>query len=187
MTGHAEPGVGSTLLHPEISVAEAGGVNVLAFLDVLAWCEIGDAMLSMPETDCGYRVLVGSTPQHLRLMDDYADHPMPTDDMAIEYAPGLYSTAAGRYQILNTYWPHYKAMLNLPDFSPMSQDKYAVQQLREQGALDALLADDLSEAVSRTNNIWASLPGSPYGQHTHSLEQVSRVYEAAKLLLGQQR
>lgn len=162
-----------------ITPSEAGGKNVCAFLDAIAYCEIGPAMLSMPATDDGYRVMVGSLPDHLLLMTDYANHPMPTDDMSIEYAPGVYSTAAGRYQILNTYWPHYQAMLGLPDFSPLSQDRYAVQQLREQGAIDCLEHDDLPGAIACVNDIWASLTGSPYGQHTHSYDTVAGAYAKA--------
>ncbi|ENQ3108787.1 lysozyme, partial [Bacillus cereus] len=112
---------------PRITAQQAGGENVCAFLDMIAFSEIGKAMLNDPSTDNGYRVLVGSTPGKLILMRDYSDHPN------VYYKP-LDSTAAGRYQILFKYWPHYKAQLNLKDFSPISQDLYVLQQLKEQRA-----------------------------------------------------
>lgn len=151
--------------------------NVKAFLSMLAWAEIGPAMLAMPETDNGYRVLVGSTPDNLLLMDDYDGHPLPTDDMAIEYAPGMYSTAAGRYQILNTYWPYYRDMLGLQDFGPDSQDAYALQQMREQDALEPLGNGDIRTAINRVSNIWASLPGNDYGQPTHDMDTLVSVFK----------
>lgn len=153
--------------------------RVLALLDTIAACEIGAAMLADPRTDDGYRVLVGSTPGHLLLMTDYSAHPMPDDSQAMEYAPGIFSTAAGRYQILNTYWPHYRDQLGLPNFGPESQDRYAIQQLREQNGLAAILDGDMIGAVLSVNNIWASLPGSPYGQHTQSWDYVRAAYSEA--------
>ena len=76
--------------------AQAGGVNVCAFLDMLAFAEIGKLMLSDPRTDNGYRVIVGSLPSKLILMDDYHDHP----NRLVRIRKGLSSTAVGRYQQL---------------------------------------------------------------------------------------
>lgn len=151
--------------------------NVRAFLDMLAYSEIGPDMLAA--SDDGYNVLVGSLPGDLNLFDDYSDHPLPTDDQAIEYAPGVYSTAAGRYQILNTYWPYYRTLLHLPDFSPLSQDRYALQQIREQDAMGAVQRGCIEEAIRLCSNIWASLPGADYGQHTNDLDELINAYTAA--------
>jgi muramidase (phage lysozyme) len=76
-----------------ISVDQAGSINALAFLDAVAVSEIGRTMLAMPETDDGYRVLVGSTPHALKLFSSYSAHPHVLNKM-------LDSTAAGRYQII---------------------------------------------------------------------------------------
>ncbi|CBV42534.1 glycoside hydrolase family protein [Halomonas elongata] len=163
---------------------ETGGGNVCALLDTLAYAEIGPDLLAA--SDDGYDVLVGSVPGDVHLFASYADHPLPTDDLAIEYADGVYSTAAGRYQILNTYWPHYKRQLGLPDFSPESQDRYAIQQLREQGALTLILDGYFKRAIAAASNIWASLPGAGYGQPEHEHETLARVYvEAGGLLSGE--
>lgn len=162
---------------PRITPDAAGGRNVCAFLDMLALSEIGAAMLAL--SDDGYDVLVGSMPDDLNLFDSYADHPLPTDDMSIEYADGVYSTAAGRYQILNTYWPHYKRQLGLTDFGPVSQDRYALQQIKEQRALPLIQAGRFIDAVQRCANIWASLPGAGYNQHEHDLKTLARAYADA--------
>jgi len=41
-----------------ISAADVGGANVLAFLDILAWSELGENILA--QSDDGYNVIVGS-------------------------------------------------------------------------------------------------------------------------------
>ncbi|NWO10174.1 glycoside hydrolase family 104 protein [Chromohalobacter salexigens] len=162
---------------PRITPDAAGGRNVCAFLDMLALSEIGAAMLAL--SDDGYDVLVGSRPKAMRLFDDYSDHPLPTDDMSIEYADGVYSTAAGRYQILNTYWPHYKRQLGLTDFGPVSQDRYAIQQIKEQRAFPLIQAGRFIDAIERCANIWASLPGAGYNQHEHDLKTLANAYADA--------
>lgn len=131
-----------------------------AFLDVIAACEIGPGLLR--ESNNGYDVLVGSTPAKPLLFMGYEDHPNI-------YNARMHSTAAGRYQILYRFWVHYKKLLQLPDFSPASQDKYALHILDEQRATTKILAGDLRGALARCANIWASLPGAPYGQPTKSL------------------
>lgn len=170
---------------PRISPAAAGGRNVCAFLDTIAHAEIGPEMLAM--SDDGYDVLVGSLPGDLHLFAEYADHPL-INASAIEYAPGVWSTAAGRYQILSRYWRHYQRQLGLPDFGPESQDRYAIQQIREQRALPLIQSGRFSRAVEACSNIWASLPGAGYGQREHELEHLVRVYvEAGGQLAGRDR
>lgn len=161
---------------PRIDCHAAGGRNVCALLDTLAFAEIGPEMLA--QSDDGYDVLVGSLPDDLDLFASYADHPL-IDAPAIEYAPGLWSTAAGRYQILSRYWRHYQRQLGLPDFGPVSQDRYAIQQIKEQRALPLIQAGRFIDAVERCANIWASLPGAGYGQHEHDLETLAEIYAAA--------
>lgn len=56
---------------PRITPQAAGGKNVCAFLDVLAFAVIGKPMLKDPRTDDGYRVIVGSIPSKLILLEDY--------------------------------------------------------------------------------------------------------------------
>jgi len=155
---------------PAISTAEAGGRNRAAFLDMIAASEIGPVLLA--RSDDGYDVLVGSTPAHPMLFTGYADHPNV-------YNAATNSTAAGRYQILTRWWRAYKQQLGLPDFSPRSQDKYALQQLRERGALPLIDAGKFAQAVAKVHDVWASLPGAGYGQHENKLDALAQAYTAA--------
>ena len=151
-------------------------VNRRAFLDMLAVSEIGHKMLAMPETENGYRVIVGSTPSKLILMDNYDRHPKRLIDLP---KLGIKSTAAGRYQLLGRYADHYLALLNLKDFGPDSQDAIALQQIRERRALDDIDAGRFADAVKKVRNIWASLPGAGYDQHENKLDMLQTAYVAA--------
>ena len=111
--------------------------NRSAFLDMIAFSE---GTSPIPNSDNGYRVIVGGT-----LFSGYADHPRQ-----LVFLPklGIYSTAAGRYQLLARYFDDYKALLGLPDFSPDSQDAIALQQIRESGlAMDMIDAGNLGGAI----------------------------------------
>lgn len=161
---------------PRITPEQAGGINVCAFLDMTAVAEIGIPMLKDPRTDDGYRVIVGSIPSKLILINDYADHPR----QLVKIRKGLSSTAAGRPQILSRYWDHYKEFLDLPDFGPVSQDLYAIQQLREQRALPLIQEGRIADAIERCSNIWASFPGAGYGQHEQSMQRMLHEYQRAR-------
>ncbi|MEN5220502.1 glycoside hydrolase family 104 protein [Stenotrophomonas sp. TWI602] len=153
-----------------ITPQQAGGVNVVAFLDMLAWSE-GTDNGKQPTKDHGYDVIVGG-----RLFTGYADHPR-------ELVPlprlGIKSTAAGRYQLLSRYYDAYRRLLGLPDFSPISQDLIAIQQIRERRALDLIKAGHVVKAISFVRNIWASLPGAGYGQHERKLDDLLAAYRKA--------
>ena len=153
-----------------ITPEQAGGQNVIAFLDMLAWSEIGAPLLAV--SDDGYNVLVGSTSTVPLLFQSYATHPNV-------YSARYNSTAAGRYQILSRYWAHYRDLLKLPDFGPLSQDRYAIQQIKERHALDDVIAGNLADAIGNVSNIWASLPGAGYGQHEHHIDGLRAAYLAA--------
>lgn len=131
--------------------------NLKAFLDMLA---VSEGTVKFGGQD-GYNVIVGGT-----LFSDYSDHPRVKVHLP---RLGIYSTAAGRYQVLARYFDAYKAQLKLPDFSPASQDAIALQQIAERRATEAIIAGDFDTAVARCRNIWASLPGAGYGQHEHNL------------------
>jgi muramidase (phage lysozyme) len=108
-------------------------------------------------------------------MKNYSKH--PNQLIPIHY--GLSSTAAGRYQLLSRYYDPYRIMLGLPDFSPDSQDAIALQQIKERGALDDIEAGHFIIAIGKVSNIWASLPGATYGQHTNQMAVLEDAYERA--------
>lgn len=140
-----------------------------AFLDMLAWSE-GTSRIK--GSDNGYNVIVGGA-----LFTGYADHPRKLIDLP---RLGIKSTAAGRYQLLSRYWDVYRKQLGLKDFSPASQDAVALQQIKERKALADIDAGNISSAIQKCSNIWASLPGAGYGQHEHKLDDlIARFKEAA--------
>lgn len=150
-----------------ISEAEAGGRNVLAFLDMLAFSE-GTTRFGK---DDGYNVIVGGS-----TFSGYADHPrklIPLPKL------GIKSTAAGRYQLLSRYWDAYRKQLGLKDFSPVNQDRVAIQQIKERRALDDIKAGRIDAAIAKCRNIWASLPGAGYGQHEHKADTLIAAYQKA--------
>lgn len=148
--------------------------NLDAFLDAVAVSELGQEMLNL--SDDGYNVIVGSVPHFPLLFDSYADHPRRR-----VFIPklGTYSTAAGRYQLLERYFDIYKKQLNLPDFGKASQRAIAVQQIKERHALDDIEAGRFTDAIYKCSSIWASLPGSEYGQHTNTPAMLAKAYQSA--------
>lgn len=139
--------------------------NQKAFLDTIAWSEIGQDLIAV--SDNGYNVIVGSTAENPDLFNSYTDHPRKEVWLS---KLNVNSSAAGRYQLLSRYFDAYKKQLDLPDFSPESQDSIALQQIRECHAINQIDAGSFDDAISRCARIWASLPGSTYKQHTNSIE-----------------
>lgn len=142
--------------------------NLVAFLDTIAYSE-GTDKPGQPTKDRGYDVLVGGG-----LFTGYADHPRKLIDLP---HLGIKSTAAGRYQILARFYDEYKAQLGLPDFSPASQDKIAVQLIRECKALDDIDTGHIVDALIKCRSRWASLPGAGYGQYEHSVDTLITVFK----------
>jgi len=153
---------------PHVSSSSAGGLwelprNVRAFMDTLAYSE--------------------GTKEHYNYIftyvtfDSYVDHPRK-----IVCSGKLCSSAAGRYQFLSKTWDALAADLALTEFTPPNQEKACLELVRRAGAYDlALKSDKLANfkaAVGKLNTIWASLPGSPYGQPTHSMAALWKAYQA---------
>jgi muramidase (phage lysozyme) len=110
----------------------------------------------------GYRVIYGG-----RLFDGFHRHP------EIVVVGNYVSAAAGAYQFLPTTWKAAALELNLPDFSPASQDQAALHLVHRRGALQRFDREGLSgEVLAQLAPEWASLPshhgGSVYGQPVHS-------------------
>lgn len=139
--------------------------NQSAFLDMIAWSE---GTSTIESSDDGYNVLVGGS-----LFYGYSDHPR----IKVDLGRGLYSTAAGRYQLLERYFDAYKKLLDLPDFSPESQDAIALQQIKECDALPDIETGDIPAAIIKCAHIWASLPGNNYKQRTNPLPKLVFIYK----------
>ena len=147
--------------------------NLGAFLDVIAWSEIGPDLLAA--SDNGYNVIVGSTAENPDLFSDYSTHP----DKLVKLSASLESTAAGRYQQLYHNWVAYRAMLNLPDFGPTSQDMIAVQQIKEAGAMQDIELGNFNDAIAKCAHLWASFTGAGYGQHEQKLADLRTAFNDA--------
>lgn len=158
-------------------------VNRKAFLDMIAWSEIGPRLLAL--SDNGYNVIVGSTPENPILFDDYADHPRRLIRVSTKMGE-VPSTAAGRYQILARYYDHYKQQLHLPDFGPESQDRIALQLIRECKALADIDAGKIETAVRKCRSRWASFPGAGYNQNENSMTKILDAYVRAGGTFGKQ-
>lgn len=153
-----------------ISAADAGGPNVLAFLDMLAGSE---GTSTIKTSDDGYNVLVGG-----KLFADYSKHPRVLVPLP-RY--GISSTAAGRYQFLARTWDAIVKNYGFKGrFIPEAQDLAAIKLLTECGALPLIKAGRIKEAIAKAAPIWASLPGAGYGQREHKLATLLGIYETER-------
>ena len=115
-----------------LSESRAWTRNALAFLDLLAWAE-GTGTSPATAMD-GYDVIVTGIDRKPEVFKDFTDHPFARGRKSkVINSRGLTSNASGRYQQMLKDWPHYRSLLKLPDFSPISQDLLALQHIREPG------------------------------------------------------
>lgn len=157
---------------------QAGGANVVAFLDMLAWSE--GTSTSPATKDDGYDVIVTGADRLPEVFTDYSAHPFSRGRSSKRInSKGLTSNASGRYQFMLRDYAHYRGLLKLKDFGPLSQDVWAIQLIRERRALPLIQAGKIEDAIARVRNIWASLPGAGYGQPEHKLSDLMAVYRKA--------
>lgn len=79
-----------------------------------------------------------------------------------------YTTAAGRYQFLNSTWNNLAKRYGFRDFSPQAQDLGAIALIAGRGALGDVLKGNWQAAIQKTGKEWASLPSSTYKQGKRS-------------------
>jgi muramidase (phage lysozyme) len=153
-------------------------VNLQAFFYMLA---VSEGTENHPLTkNHGYDVIVYGNDGKPEVFTDFSNHPFANGRPGKVFnSKGERSTASGRYQFLLKYWEHYKAQLSLPDFSPASQDKWALQLIKECKALDDIYAGRIEEAITKCRSRWASLPGAGYGQHENSMAKLVTAYKSA--------
>jgi muramidase (phage lysozyme) len=144
-----------------VTAADLGNQNVQAMLKVIRTGE-GTADAN------GYRRIFGG-----QLFNSFADHPRVSVTKN-----GYTSTAAGAYQALVSSWDETKSIMGLKDFSPASQDLFAVGRIAARGALDDVKAGRFTIAMQKIGKEWASMPLSPYGQPVISMDKAKQVYTA---------
>jgi len=146
----------------------ANHTNVRAFLRAI---RLGEGTLD----EAGYRRIVGDIPPHAS-MTSCERHP---NRRVWIRRYGVFSTAAGAYQITYPTWRGLVKQYHFADFMPHTQDMAAVALIREKGALEDVKAGRLSVAIDRCGALWASLPSSKAGQRKVSYAQVENVYRDA--------
>lgn len=149
--------------------------NVRAFLAAIRY---GEGTLNAN----GYRTVYGGG-----LFNNMSDHPAITGEwtgaklpdkycLSLKLSPGCKTTAAGAYQFIKPTWRTLKLLLQLPDFSPASQDAAALELIRQKGALDDIINGNINTAIFKLRGVWASIPGATTGQPTASLGAWTNVY-----------
>jgi muramidase (phage lysozyme) len=152
--------------------------NQKAFLDMLSVSE--GTSTSAATKNAGYDIIVTGVDGKSETFTDFSDHPFNKGRASkVINSRGLTSNASGRYQFMLKDWHHYRDQLKLPDFGPASQDKWALQLIRERRALDDIEAGNFAAAVAKCSNLWASLPGAGYGQHENQLAALQTAYSNA--------
>lgn len=151
--------------------------NVRAFLDALTLGE-GTSGANGYRQLCGGGTFAGFDEHPAER--GWKGWPMPAAMCRAAGVPvGSVSTAAGRYQINRPTWRPLRKRLGLTDFSPASQDAAAVELIREKGALDDVRAGRFDAAVAKVRRVWASLPGSGWGQREESRARVRAAFVKA--------
>lgn len=159
-----------------ISSKENVNIRVSAFLDMIAWSEGTRSDVHALTKMDGYDVIVTGS-DGKEIFDDLREHPFSQGRPPKHVTGSLYSSASGRYQFLRTHWLHYKNILDLPNFGPLSQDLWAIQLIRERNAIHLILRNKITEAIAQCANIWASFPGAGYGQPEHKLNDLLEIYD----------
>lgn len=131
-----------------------------AWLDLIRYCEGTDS----PD---GYRTIVG-----YKFFQGYAQHPgVANPHLYLETGIPKGSDASGAYQFLSTTWTAIANKLGLKDFSPANQDKAAIENIAQQGALQDVLAGEAGfyRVLPKISGQWDSLP--PRGGHPKASQQ----------------
>jgi muramidase (phage lysozyme) len=134
----------------------------------------------------GYRTRFGGG-----LFSGFNDHPRIAVQFTDRAGRKLWTSAAGAYQAMAVSpippfgmgrttkvdtWDRVQRKLQLPDFSPESQDRFALYLIDEAGALNDVRAGRFATAVDKVRRIWASLPGAGYAQPEKSLASLEAAY-----------
>lgn len=146
-----------------------------AFLDLIGWAE---GTTTHPATKCGgYDVVAYGMDGKPEIFTDFSTHPFANGRPGKVFnSRGQRTTACGKYQFLVKYWEHYKKQLKLPDFGPDSQDKWAIQLIRERKALEDIDNGHIKSAIRKTSNIWASLPYNQYDQNPKTIDKLLKKF-----------
>lgn len=127
--------------------------NESAWLAVISACEgtVGDE---------GYRALFGWRPGNGKTFASFADHPRQYFAYTQQDGTTVQTSAAGKYQATYTTWLDFIRERGAHDFSPASQDAFALWLTDVCGATDDVHAGRLRAAIDKCGGRWASLPSA---------------------------
>lgn len=134
--------------------------NVRKFLDLIAQAE---------GVKHGYNTMFGN-----ERFGNLSAHPNVRKAFKQTDGQTNYTTAAGRYQFLNSTWNNLAKRYGFRDFSPQAQDLGAIALIAGRGALDDVLKGNWQAAIQKTGKEWASLPSSTYKQGKRSWDFVNK-------------
>lgn len=134
--------------------------NRAAWLAVLRACEgtLGGT------GDEGYRALFGWRPGNGKVFTSFADHPRIYTEFTDQKGVTQKTSAAGAYQATVPTWEDFIRARGPHDFSPASQDEFALWLTEVCHALDDVDNGRLREAIDKCGGRWASLPSARYAQ-----------------------
>lgn len=73
--------------------------------------------------------------------------------------------ASGAYQITSETYRDVARETGTEDYSPLTQDILAIQNMADKGALEAVKKGDFNGALKGISKGWASIPGPPASGH----------------------
>jgi muramidase (phage lysozyme) len=126
--------------------------------------------------DDGYFYLFGSSPRNDLRFKSLATHPNN-----LQTHNGISSTAAGIGQWLFKTYTALCKKYGITDFTNESQMLLFAATFDDCGCLNDIAEGNMFrvDVIGKLNNIWASLPDSPFGQPTHSMVSVKEYYTEA--------
>lgn len=149
---------------PEVTSDDLVNPNVRAFL-------MCTRVLEGTAGPNGYRTSFGG-----KLFDDFSKHPQLSAPFVQTDGKPNSSTAAGAYQFMPKTWNAIQRALALPDFSPLSQDRAAVELIRRAHALEDVKSGNFVEALRKCSVVWMSFPFSTHPQPTKTVEVARFAY-----------
>ncbi|MHA3059904.1 glycoside hydrolase family 24 protein [Acinetobacter sp. ANC 4636] len=133
--------------------------NVRKMLDLIA---------SSEGSKYGYNTLFGN-----QQFSNLSAHPNIKKEFKQTDGTTKYTTAAGRYQFLNSTWNNIAKQYGFRDFSPKAQDLGAIALIAGRGALNDVMNGNYKAAIQKLGKEWASLPTSQYAQGKRSWDFVN--------------
>ncbi len=146
----------------------SGSINLKAFLRMIRYAEGTDS-------NDGYQIQYTGARFY-----DFADHPRVVKCGNIR-GKSVCSSAAGAYQFLETTWDDVANSIGAADFSPASQDRGAIELIARAGAIRDIESGNISAAIAKLANIWASLPrwqGDADGSYSQSVVSIDELVQA---------